>query len=132
MKTLIVIASLIFSSFSFAQEKSPFTDISYDASPSVQVQVGGEMLYLLSINGVKREEIMEKCQATYAAECSCMFAEKFVETMTGIGLPITNDVATLRLYKMETHEVSFVDQAVTVENMDELKLNRELKNELCY
>lgn len=131
MKTIIATLTLIFSSLSFAQEKSPFTDISYDAAPSVQVQVGGEMLYLLGIDGVKREDIITKCEAAYGQECGCMFAEKFVETMTTIGLPV-GETVSLRLYKMQNHQVSTVDQAVTVENMEELQLNRELKNELCY
>ncbi len=131
MKTLIFSSLLMLSSLSFAEEKSPFTDIFYDAAPSVKVQLQGEEFYLLAINNVKREDIITKCEASFGAECGCMFAEKFTETMSVIGLPVA-DTVSLRLYKMEGHQVSTVDQAVTVDNMDELKINRELRNELCY
>lgn len=131
MKTTIFALITILSSLSFAEEKSPFTDIFYDAAPSVKVQVQGETLYLLAINDVKREDIITKCEATYGAECSCMFAEKFTETMAQIGMSV-GDTVSLRLYKMENHQVSTVDQPVTVENLEELVINRTLKNELCY
>ena len=131
MKTLLVTLTMIISSLSFAEEKSPFTDISYDAAPSVKVTVGDQEYYLLAINDVKREDIITKCEATYADQCSCMFAEKFTETMTQIGVPVADQVS-LRLYKMEGHQVSTVDQAVTTENMETLKVNRDLKGELCY
>lgn len=131
MKKLLVLSLTLISCLSFAEEKSPFTDIFYDAAPSVKVQIDGEIRYLLSVNGVKREEIIQRCEATYAADCACMFAEKFTETMNTIGLPVGEQVE-LRLYKLEDHSISTVQQNVTVENMDELRLNREMRNELCY
>lgn len=111
---------------------TPFTDVAFDAAPSVKVTVDGEEFYLLAVNGVARAEIIQACEAAYGAQCSCMFAERFGELMTKIGQPIGQTV-DLRLYQFTTHQVvSKTGQAVSETNFDEIKTNRELRGELCF
>lgn len=113
-------------------EASPFTDVSFAASPSVKVQVEGEEFYLLDINGKARAQIIQQCEASYAADCQCAFAERFTEVMAKIGSPVAETVS-LRLYRLASHEViTKANQPVNSANLDELKSNRELRNELCY
>lgn len=110
---------------------SPFTDVAFDAAPSVKVQIGGEEFILLEINGTARASLMQSCEASYGKECQCVFAEKFSELMAKIGQPLAAQ-ATLRLYRFGTHEVLTQTVPVTAANLDEIRTNRELRNELCY
>lgn len=114
-----------------ASEKTPFTDVIFDAYPSVIVTHNETEYYLLSINGTRRAEVMAKCEAAYTEACSCMFAEKFTTMMSEIGYPVEENV-TLGLYLMDTHEVLEVEVAATEANAEEVLINRALRNELCY
>ena len=113
-----------------ALAQTPFTDVFFDEAPYVKVQVAGATYNHLGINGNKRADIMEKCEAAYAEKCSCQFAEKFEETMAQIGLPVTGTV-TLRLYTISNHSIQTIDVPVSAENQDELMVNREMRNEVC-
>lgn len=130
----LLACSFLFFTTAHANEGSatPFTDVAFDAAPSVTVQVDGEEFYLLAVNNVSRADIIQACEAAYGAQCACMFAERFSELMTKIGRPV-GATADLRLYRFSRHEVvAKPGQAVTEANFDEIKINRELRNELCF
>lgn len=115
-----------------AAERTPFTDMLFDAAPSVQVQMNGETFYLLDLNGQKRATIMEKCEAAFGAQCPCMIAERFTQTMAKIGLPV-GDTVSLRLYRLANHSIETIPAApVTADNQDEMMINRASRNMLCY
>jgi hypothetical protein len=133
MKSTVIAFIMFASSFIVnASERSPFTDIFFDQAPSVLVQVNDETYHLLSINGVRRAEIVSRCEAQFGSECECMLAERFTETMSAIGLNI-GDTASLGLYYMATHQVfTLNNHPVTEENAEDLFINRTLRNESCY
>lgn len=111
---------------------TPFTDVAFDAAPSVKVTVAGEEFYLFAVNGVARADIMQACEAAYGAQCDCMLAERFSEMMTKIGQPVGATI-DLRLYQFTSHQVVMkAGYPVSTANFDEIKTNRELRNELCF
>ena len=127
---LITLFSLLFS-LSALSASSPFTDVKYESLPSVTVEVEGLDYFLLNINGIKRAEIMKKCEQTYASECECMFAEKFSDMMSELGYSLTNKVS-VKLYRMQGHQIKTIDVMMTEENTDSILDNRFMRNELCY
>lgn len=115
-----------------AVEKTAFTEVLFDAAPSVKVQIGNDTFYLLSIDGVKRADLFTRCEAVFKEQCACYFAEKFTETMTKIGHPVGETVA-LRLYNFQNHQVTEIpSRPVSEENQMELRVARELRNGLCF
>ncbi len=129
MKIITLIS--FFMSLSAISASSPFTDVKYEALPSVTVEVEEQDYYLLNIEGIKRAEIMSKCEARYAQECKCMFAEKFSVMMNELGYSLTNPV-NVKLYKMQGHQIKTVSLQMTEENTESILDNRFTRNELCY
>ena len=121
----------LFANESIDGEKSPFTDVLFDSAPSVVVTVNGINYHLLSINGLKRADIMLQCETKFTSNCQCMFAEKFSSMMQDLGYELNNKV-NLGLYLFQTHEVSNVEIELTEENSEEVKINRSLRNEVCF
>lgn len=133
MKSTLIAFIIFASSFiASASERAPFTDIFFDQAPSVLVQVNDESYYLLSVNGVRRADIIDRCEAQFGSECQCMLAEKFTETMSAIGLEI-GETVDLGLYYMANHQVfTLNNHPVTEENAENVFINRTLRNEACY
>lgn len=127
---LIAFISVFLSSISFAAT-SPFTDVKYDDLPSITVTVEGKDYYLLAINGTRRVEIMNLCDQEFGADCGCMFAEKFSEMMSTIGLSV-GPQASVRLYQFAGHQIKTVTLDVTEENTESILDNRFDRDELCY
>lgn len=114
----------------FAEELSPFTDVQFDSLPSVKVEFAEQMLYLIEVNGVKREAIMRFCEATYGERCQCQFSERFSSLLTDYGFTTDSDkTVRLRLYDISTHEVKDVVSRMTSENIEAIRANREFRGE---
>ena len=114
-----------------AAEKTAFTDVLFTSAPSIQVQVEGQMFYLLGINGISRADLMTQCQSTFGPQCQCQFAEKFTETMAALGQPV-GETARVRLYQMADHSITESELPVNEDNQMELLINRERRNEICF
>ena len=119
MKTLGILLITLMSLTAKAQTaRAPFSDVLFDSYPSVKVEVNQQTYYLLSINGVRREQIFDTCEQQLGADCQDLFAENFEETMATLGMPV-GDTIELGLYFMRNH-------AVTTETVDNTAENQEL------
>lgn len=129
-KTLLTLSLLISSiTVSASDSRSPFTDVLYDALPSVTVQYNNENYYLLAAAGVKRADIMKSCEETYKQKCQYMFAENFLETMKNAGIDVGQTIS-LKLYKMDGHQILNIEEAaVTSANQEDVIINRALRGE---
>lgn len=131
MKSIVLttIFMYLFSGLAAAEERSPFTDVLYTDSPSVTVVYEDETYFLLSVNGIKRADIMTACEQSFGESCQEMFALNFLEVMAAVGATI-GDTVDLRLYKFSGHRVVKIDgAAVTAENVEDIMFNRDLRGE---
>lgn len=124
-------------------EGSPFTHIKFENS-HVKVEHDGREYYLVSIDGIKIEDIFTACiqgaddgleENTRQDWCQSMFSQKFVELLSGLKIERTDwwqvnalKNVDLTLYYFETHEViEFTDVEVTKEKLDLVIKNQSKK-----
>jgi hypothetical protein len=132
MKNLLITASILLfiNNLAASVEKSPFTDVTFESSPSVTVTYEGDTYFLLAINDMKREEVINECHNQFAADCEEKFSVNFLETMKAIGVTVENDTVKLKLYKFAQHKIVTVKEALLLEeNVEDIIFNRELRGE---
>ncbi|MEC7278055.1 MAG: hypothetical protein VXV96_17165 [Bdellovibrionota bacterium] len=133
MKKLLIsfIFPLMLASSTFAQERSPFTNIDFGLflgwGNFIKVQNWDyfdedKTHFLIEVNGKGYKEIISEAKALYGNSWKCQMAEHFVETMSALGVEVKETV-DLKLYLFDGgHEViSLKDVPVTEENLEEIQ-----------
>lgn len=132
MKKLITIAFLISAiSFANANERSPFTNISFGLFAGwgnfIKVENYNyfdedKTHFITEINGKGYKEIIKEAKDLYGRDWKCRMAEHFVETMAALGVTV-GETVDLRLYLFDGgHQQIYVeDVPVTEENLEEIK-----------
>ena len=130
IKYLIIIFFWTNTLFAFNRYKSPFLDVNFKYSPSVVVNYQGKAYFLISINGVRRNILMNKCKKIYSFSCHCMFSNNFVELMSVMGFDL-GEKFNIELYEFKTHKVhNFKSQLVRLPDGESRK-NQQVVSNYC-
>lgn len=75
---------------------------------TAKVDIDGQTLYLLEVDGVDGKEILGKCVAQFTkSDCETNFVTDFKGAMSSLGYTV-GDVVSLKFYDLKTHNPNIV------------------------